>query len=66
MLYSTRVVMTTASLLALATMAPALAQDAPTPAERPAETRSEPMAEAPQALADLRAGRFSGAAVLWN
>jgi acetyl esterase/lipase len=50
MLYSTRAVMTTASLLALATMAAALAQDAPIPAERPAEaTTSEPMAEAPQA-----------------
>jgi alcohol dehydrogenase, propanol-preferring len=31
-----------------------------------ATTVPYPMAEAPQALADLRAGRFSGAAVLWN
>jgi alcohol dehydrogenase, propanol-preferring len=31
-----------------------------------ATTVAYPMAEAPQALADLRAGRFSGAAVLWN
>ena len=31
-----------------------------------ATTVRYPMAEAPQALEDLRAGRFSGAAVLWN
>ena len=31
-----------------------------------ATTVAYPMAEAPQALADLRVGRFSGAAVLWN
>jgi alcohol dehydrogenase, propanol-preferring len=31
-----------------------------------ATTVPYPMAEAPRALADLRAGRFSGAAVLWN
>ena len=31
-----------------------------------ATTVPYPMAEAPQALSDLRAGRFSGAAVLWN
>jgi propanol-preferring alcohol dehydrogenase len=31
-----------------------------------ATTVPYPMAEAPQALADLRVGRFSGAAVLWN
>jgi alcohol dehydrogenase, propanol-preferring len=31
-----------------------------------ATTVAYPMAEAPQALADLRAGQFSGAAVLWN